>query len=131
MVGFNRHTPLDGEEKTLGDLIPTLKPPALKPPELRERSDDRRRRRRFSALSHELGCVLGALRMLAAGERYLPTDMVVRRGAPAGNIILTTCEHDVLSGLQSGFSNKKIADNLSLSEVTVKHHIKSLCGKLG
>jgi hypothetical protein len=38
MVGFNRHTPLDGEEKTLGDLIPTLKPPALKPPERRERS---------------------------------------------------------------------------------------------
>ena len=40
-------------------------------------------------------------------------------------------EHDVLSGLPSGLSNKEIADNLSLSEVTVKHHIKSLRGKLG
>ena len=69
--------------------------------------------------------------MLAAGERYLPADMVVRRGVPAGDIILTMREHDVLSGLQSGLSNKEIADNLSLSEVTVKHHIKRLRGKLG
>ena len=40
-------------------------------------------------------------------------------------------EHDVLSGLRSGLSNKEIADNLSLSEVTVKHQIKSFRGKLG
>ena len=75
--------------------------------------------------------LLGALRVLAAGERYLPAEMVVRRGVPAGDIILTMREHDVLSGLRSGLSNKEIADNLSLSEVTVKHHIKSLRGKLG
>ena len=49
----------------------------------------------------------------------LPADMVVRRGVPAGDIILTMREHDVLSGLRSGLSNKEIADNLSLSEVTV------------
>ena len=75
--------------------------------------------------------LLGELRVLAAGERYLPADMVVRRGVPAGDIILTLREHDVLSGLRSGLSKKEIADNLSLSEVTVKHHIKSLRGKLG
>ncbi len=40
-------------------------------------------------------------------------------------------EHNVLSGLRPGLSNKDIADNLSLSEITVKHHIKSLRGKLG
>lgn len=75
--------------------------------------------------------LLGALRILAAGERYLPADMVAGRGMAPGNIILTMREHDVLSGLRSGLSNKEIADNLSLSEVTVKHHIKSLRGKLG
>ena len=75
--------------------------------------------------------LLGALRILAAGERYLPADMVMRRGVPVGDIILTMREHDVLSGLRSGLSNKEIAGNLSLSEVTVKHHIKSLRGKLG
>ena len=75
--------------------------------------------------------LLGALRVMAAGERYLPADMVIGRGAIASDIILTMREHDVLSGLRSGLSNKEIADNLSLSEVTVKHHIKSLRGKLG
>ena len=69
--------------------------------------------------------------MRASGEHYLPADMVVRRRVPAGDIILTMREHDVVSGLRSGLSNKEIADNLSLSEVTVKHHIKSLRGKLG
>ena len=69
--------------------------------------------------------------MLAAGERYLPANIMVRRGVPAGDIILTMREHDVLLGLWSGLSNKEIAVNLSLSEVTVKHHIKSLRGKLG
>ena len=40
-------------------------------------------------------------------------------------------EHEVLAGLRSGLSNKEIADNPSLSEVTVKHYTKSLLGKSG
>ena len=75
--------------------------------------------------------LLGALRLVAAGERYIPAEMAVTRGVPYRDITLTMRERDVLSGLRSGLSNKEIADNLSLSEVTVKHHIKSLRGKLG
>ena len=75
--------------------------------------------------------LLGALRLVAAGEQYIPADMVIPRGVPQSDISLTMREHDVLGGLRSGLSNKEIADNLSLSEVTVKHHIKSLRGKLG
>ena len=75
--------------------------------------------------------LLGALRLVAAGERYIPAEMAVTRGVPHSDITLTMRERDVLSGLRSGLSNKEIADKLSLSEVTVKHHIKSLRGKLG
>ena len=75
--------------------------------------------------------LLGALRLVAAGERYIPAEMAVTRGVPYSDITLTMRERDVLSGLRSGLSNKEIADKLSLSEVTVKHHIKSLRGKLG
>ena len=50
--------------------------------------------------------LLGALQVLAAGERYLPADMVVRHGVPAGDIILTMREHDVFSGLRFGLSKK-------------------------
>jgi DNA-binding NarL/FixJ family response regulator len=36
-----------------------------------------------------------------------------------------------LSGLLAGISNKEIARNLNLSEVTIKHYLKSLRSKLG
>ena len=40
-------------------------------------------------------------------------------------------EQDMLAGLLVGKSNKEIARKHGLSEVTVKHHLKSLRGKLG
>jgi len=72
---------------------------------------------------------LGALRLLIAGERYFPVDMIT--SAPPLAIHLTRREHDVLEGLRDGLGNRDIASSLALSEVTVKHHIKSLRGKLG
>ena len=52
-------------------------------------------------------------------------------GGAGPSIDLTRREHYVLAGLRAGMSNREIADLLALSEVTVKHHIKSLRGKLG
>ena len=75
--------------------------------------------------------LLGALRLLHAGERFIPADMAVGRSGSTGLIVLTNREREVLHGIRSGQSNKEIASDLSLSEVTVKHHIKSLRGKLG
>ena len=72
---------------------------------------------------------LGALRLIMAGERYVPVEMAL--GAAGPGIDLTRREHDVLAGLRDGMSNREIAGRLALSEVTVKHHIKSLRGKLG
>ena len=72
---------------------------------------------------------LGALRLIMAGERYVPVEMAIGGAGPS--IDLTRREHDVLAGLRAGMSNREIADLLALSEVTVKHHIKSLRGKLG
>ena len=72
---------------------------------------------------------LGAIRLLIAGERYFPIDMMT--STPPLAIRLTQREHDVLAGLRDGLGNREIARSLVLSEVTVKHHIKSLRGKLG
>jgi DNA-binding CsgD family transcriptional regulator len=44
---------------------------------------------------------------------------------------LTGREHDMLSGLLAGSSNNEIARSLNLSEVTIKHHLKSLRLNLG
>jgi len=48
-----------------------------------------------------------------------------------GKSQLTGREQEVLEGLLSGNSNKEIARKLRLSEVTIKHHLKSLRSKLG
>jgi len=39
--------------------------------------------------------------------------------------------HDVLSGLLGGRSTNEMARNLNLSEVIIKHQLKSLRSKLG
>ncbi|ESW62200.1 MAG: hypothetical protein Q27BPR15_02325 [Rhodobacter sp. CACIA14H1] len=44
---------------------------------------------------------------------------------------LTRRETDVLKGICEGKSNKEIARDLELQEVTVKLHVKTLSRKLG
>ncbi|GGH37645.1 response regulator [Paenibacillus segetis] len=44
---------------------------------------------------------------------------------------LTTAEHNVVSLIADGMSNKEIAQQLYLSEGTVKNHITEILGKLG
>lgn len=86
-------------------------------------------------LPYSLGTasMLAALRVLAAGETYVPVEMMARqepvRHKSSG--YLTGRERDVLNGLLAGQSNKEIARVHGLSEVTIKHHLKSLRAKLG
>lgn len=70
--------------------------------------------------------LLEAVKMMLAGEVYTPS-------APAEGTLaamLTRREYDVLRGVAQGLSNKEIARNLDLTEVTVKLHVKTMCRKL-
>ena len=57
--------------------------------------------------------------------------MIADDALQSNNQFLTGREHDVLSGLLTESSNEEIARHLNLSEVTIKHHLKSLRSKLG
>ena len=72
-----------------------------------------------------------ALRLIAGGEKFIPVSLASQMATPSEQPKLTRREHDMLSGLRAGLSNKEIAARLQLSEVTIKHHVKSLRGKLG
>ena len=82
--------------------------------------------------------LLAAVRFMLAGEQYAPIEFLAAGPmgeAPDGEHPLaeqlTRRETEVLDALCRGLANKEIALELSLREVTVKLHVKTLCRKLG
>lgn len=73
--------------------------------------------------------LLSAARFMASGEVYAPVDFL--RAAENREIgSLTPRELDVLRGICEAKSNKEIARDLDLQEVTIKLHVKTLSRKL-
>lgn len=74
-----------------------------------------------------------AVRFVAAGEVYFPSSMARSRGrseSQPGEVQLSSREHQVLRGICAGQTNKDIAQDLNLTEVTVKMYVRSVCTKL-
>lgn len=77
--------------------------------------------------------LVNAVRFIQAGEVYAPVGFLTApEEAPVHPLAarLTQREADVLAGLCRGLSNKEIARELDLREVTIKLHVKTLCRKL-
>jgi len=73
--------------------------------------------------------MVSAIRFMAAGETFVPYDFMQQ--AEAKTVAnLTERETEVLRGLCEGKSNKEIARDIDLQEVTIKLHVKTLCRKL-
>jgi DNA-binding NarL/FixJ family response regulator len=71
----------------------------------------------------------------ADGFLVAPDDDVRdAKGADFGEAMvepLTPREHQVLELLAEGLSNKRIAEQLHISDQTVKFHVAAICAKLG
>jgi DNA-binding NarL/FixJ family response regulator len=74
--------------------------------------------------------LLGVIRTVHAGRRYLPADVAARLSEHFGEDDLTARELQVLQLIRDGHRNKQIADQLSIAETTVNFHIKNLVDKL-
>lgn len=74
--------------------------------------------------------LLDSIRKVSAGETCIPPALVAKLTASLSAEKLTTREHDVLALLAHGHSNKEIASQLSISETTVKSHLRSVFTKL-
>jgi DNA-binding NarL/FixJ family response regulator len=77
---------------------------------------------------------INAINFILSGERYLPFDLA--SSAPAGKnhddfTNISAREMQTLEQLCIGLSNKEIARNLDIQEVTVKLHVKNIFSKLG
>ena len=89
--------------------------------------------------------MLHALELVISGERYVPSVIISGEEAMPARLRehaapytadsplerLTRRERDVLKVLLHGYSNKQIAHELGLQEVTVKVHLKGVFRKLG
>jgi DNA-binding NarL/FixJ family response regulator len=74
--------------------------------------------------------LLGVIRTVHAGRRYLPPDVAARLSEHLGEENLTDRELQVLRLIRDGHRNKQIADQLAIAETTVNFHIKNLVDKL-
>ncbi len=77
--------------------------------------------------------LVNAVRFMAAGEIFAPVKFMTEKvedNLPAMAKKLTEREMQVLEGLCQGKSNKEIARDIDLQEVTIKLHVKTLCRKL-
>lgn len=78
--------------------------------------------------------LVNAIKFVLSGERYFPFDFGTAEATatPTGAFAtLSDREMQTLEQLCIGLSNKEIARNLGVQEVTVKLHVKNVLAKLG
>jgi DNA-binding NarL/FixJ family response regulator len=81
-----------------------------------------------SLLRREL---LDTIRAVHAGQKRIPAELAAQITDHLADDSLTAREIDVLRLIATGNSNKIVADKLSITEETVKGHVKSILSKLG
>jgi DNA-binding NarL/FixJ family response regulator len=75
--------------------------------------------------------LLETIRAVHAGQKRIPPEVAAELADHAIDDALTSREIDVLRLIASGHANKLIADRLSITEETVKGHVKNILSKLG
>jgi len=80
-----------------------------------------------SLLHREL---LDTIRAVHAGQKRIPPEIAAELADHAADDALTPREIEVLRLIAAGNANKIVADQLSITEETVKAHVKSILSKL-
>jgi len=66
-----------------------------------------------------------------AGKKKIPQEIAVEMAEHSTDDALSEREIEVLRQVVAGNANKVVADHLSISEETVKAHMRSILSKLG
>jgi DNA-binding NarL/FixJ family response regulator len=75
--------------------------------------------------------LLETVRLVHAGQKRIPPDVAAELAQHAIDENLSSREIEVLRLISGGNANKEIAAQLSITEETVKGHIKNILAKLG
>lgn len=74
--------------------------------------------------------LLDTIRAVHKGQRRVPPEVASELAQHAMDDALTDREIEVLKQIAAGCSNKVVADRLTISEDTVKGHVRSILSKL-
>jgi DNA-binding NarL/FixJ family response regulator len=74
--------------------------------------------------------LLETIRIVHSGRKRIHPEVATQLADHAGDDLLTAREVEVLELIAAGNSNKLIADRLSITEETVKGHVKNILSKL-
>jgi DNA-binding NarL/FixJ family response regulator len=74
--------------------------------------------------------LLETVRAVHAGRKCIPPEIAAQIAEHAGDEALSVREIEVLRLIAGGNANKQIADQLSITEETVKGHVKNILAKL-
>jgi DNA-binding NarL/FixJ family response regulator len=75
--------------------------------------------------------LIDVIRKVAAGQRHIPPEIAKRLAARIPRSELTERERGVLALVVRGRRNREIADELGITEGTVKTHVANILNKLG
>ena len=75
--------------------------------------------------------LLETVRCVHAGRKRVPPEIAIEIAEHHSDDALTEREIEVLREVAAGNANKVIADHLTISEETVKAHMRSILSKLG
>lgn len=71
------------------------------------------------------------IRSVHIGRKRIPPEIAIKMAEHHADDALTEREIEILRQVAAGNANKMIADTLSISEQTVKTHIRNILSKLG
>ena len=74
--------------------------------------------------------LLDTIRAVHAGKRRLHAEIASELAAHMMDDVLTPREIEVLTHIAAGLSNKSVASKLSVTEDTIKGHVRSILSKL-
>jgi DNA-binding NarL/FixJ family response regulator len=74
--------------------------------------------------------LLDTIRVVHRGGKSIPPEISSEIAAYAADVALSEREIEVLKLVAEGFSNKRVAAELAVSEDTVKNHMKTILSKL-
>jgi DNA-binding NarL/FixJ family response regulator len=75
--------------------------------------------------------LLQTIRAVHSGQKRLSAEIAAEIAEHSSDDVLTPREIDVLRWIATGNANKEIAAKLSLTEETIKGHVKNILAKLG